>query len=315
MTLSNTAPSDAARETIHLDTEARNPRTLALDTVPTVELLGLLNDEDARVAAVVRTLLPTLARLVDAAALALESGGRVHYFGAGTSGRLAVLDATELLPTFNLEPGIVVAHMAGGPAALIRSAENVEDSPEAGARDAAEVGAGDIAIGITASGRTPYVRGALAEARRRGAVTAVIANNPGSVIGAEVDYALEAATGPEALSGSTRLKSGTAAKFLLNGFSTALMVRRGFAWSNLMVSVVPSNEKLRERAVRILMAATDLDRAAAGTLLAACDGDIKTAILSRLAGIPPAEARTALGAAHGSVARALPTTLPPTTHR
>jgi N-acetylmuramic acid 6-phosphate etherase len=286
-------------------TEARNPATEGLDALGSREILGLINDEDAAVAGAVRAALDDVARLVDLAVDALAVGGSIHYFGAGTSGRLAVLDAAELVPTFHLEPDRVVAHIAGGAQAVVNAVEGSEDSADAGAAEAAALGATDVAIGIAASGTTPYVRGALAEARRRGAVTALVTSNPGADLLDLVDVPIVADTGPEALTGSTRLKAGTAAKLVLNGFSTALMVRRGRAWSNLMVSLVATNAKLRDRSVRILVDATGLPRDEAARALAAADGEVKTALVAHLAAIAPADARTALAASDGSVRGAL----------
>jgi N-acetylmuramic acid 6-phosphate etherase len=286
-------------------TERRLEASLGLDSMSALQILELLNAEDATVAAAVAPTLPEIARLVDAAADALEAGGRVHYFGAGTSGRLAVLDAAELLPTFNIEPGTVIAHMAGGEAALLTAIEGSEDSVDDGRDAAATLGSHDVAIGLTASGTTPYVRGALAEARRRGAVTSLVTSNPRSPLADEVDIAIVTDTGPEVLTGSTRLKAGTAEKLVLNGFSTALMVRRGRAWSNLMVSLVATNEKLRHRSVRILAEAADLDFDAAQTLLAASDGDLKVAIVASLADVAPAAAWHALDDTDGTVRGAL----------
>jgi N-acetylmuramic acid 6-phosphate etherase len=286
-------------------TEQRNPRSTALDSMSSLEVLTLLNSEDATVAEAVAAQLPQLARLVDAAADSLDSGGTVHYFGAGTSGRLAVLDAAELVPTFNLDPTIVVAHMAGGAEAIVRSIENSEDSEEAGAEATGVLVAGDIAIGLTASGSTPFVRGALRAARERGAITALISANLGSVLAPEADILIEVDTGPEALTGSTRLKAGTAEKFLLNGFSTALMVRKGRTWSNLMVSMVASNAKLRERAVRILAEATGIDDDVARSTLRDTDGDLKVAIVSTICDTDAATAAQALDDANESVRDAI----------
>jgi N-acetylmuramic acid 6-phosphate etherase len=216
-------------------TELRNEGTRDIDLLPTLGILERLNDEDATVAAAVRRALPALAAAVDAAARALQAAGRVHYFGSGTSGRLAVLDAAELGPTFGLAPGVVVAHIAGGQAALLRAAEDAEDSQASGAADAAGVRRHDVAIGLSASGAAGYVIGALRRAREAGAFTALFTSNPQPPAGAHADVVVCADTGPEAIAGSTRLKAGTAQKLLLNSFSTALMVRDGRTYSNLMV--------------------------------------------------------------------------------
>lgn len=298
-----TAPSPARAALPH--TERRNPAASGLDAMSAVEILELMNAEDATVATVVRETLSDLAVLVEHAVAALRAGGTIHYFGAGTSGRLAVLDAAELIPTFNLEPGRVVAHIAGGHPAIVTAVEGSEDSEEAGSADAAGLGHADIAIGIAASGTTPFVAGALRRAREQGARTALITSNPASTLREEVDHAVVADTGPEVLTGSTRLKAGTAAKLILNGFSTAVMIRYGRAWSNLMVSVVASNAKLRDRSLRILREATDLPEDAATELLARADGDLKAALVSHLGAISVVEARAALDAHYDSVRDAL----------
>jgi N-acetylmuramic acid 6-phosphate etherase len=229
----------------------------------------------------------------------------VHYFGAGTSGRLAVLDAAELLPTFNAPEGLFVAHHAGGPEALLRAVENVEDDADAGRRDAATVGARDVAVGLTASGRTPYVGGALEQARAAGATTALVTANPQAELAAYADHLIAANTGPEVLTGSTRLKAGTAQKLVLNAFSTSVMIRLGRTWSNLMVDVVATNAKLRGRVVRILQDASGVDEETARAALQSADGELKPALLAMLAGTDATAARAALAANHGSVARAL----------
>lgn len=286
-------------------TERGNRASRQLDSLSSYEIVELLNREDAVVAEAVRPALPQLARLVDFASAALDSGGTVHYFGAGTSGRLAVLDAAELVPTFNLEVGTVVAHIAGGEPALLTAVEEVEDSAETGAAEAAGVQARDVVIGIAASGSTPYVIGALGAARAAGACTALITSNPDTSVAGQVDLVIAADTGPEVLTGSTRLKAGTAAKLLLNGFSTALMVRRGRVWSNFMVSLVAGNSKLRERSIRILAEAGELSQPDALRLLERADGDLKTALVSHLGAADMARARTALVEGNGTVSGAL----------
>lgn len=286
-------------------TEQRNPASLGLDEMSALEVLELLNAEDGNAVSAVRAVLPELAQLVEAAATRVRAGGRVHYFGAGTSGRLAVLDAAELLPTFNLPDGVVVAHIAGGERAVTRAVENAEDSRVAGATDAAAIEAGDVAIGITASGMTPYVGGALEAARAAGALTALVACNADAALEPLADIAVLAVTGPEVLSGSTRLKAGTAEKLILNGFSTALMVALGRTWSNLMVSVVATNEKLRVRTARILMEALEIDQLEAVSLLENAGGDLKTALVAGLTSTPVERARALLDDANGSVREAI----------
>ena len=220
-------------EAVHVaaPTEERNPASLGIDRMSSLQVLELLNVEDTTVPAAVRVVLPELARLVDAAVARIREGGTVHYFGAGTSGRLAVLDAAELPPTFGSPPGLFVAHHAGGASALVAAIENVEDDRQAGRQGAQVLSAQDVAIGLTASGRTPFVAGALEVARDRGALTALVTAYPQSEIGLLVDHLVAPATGPEAVTGSTRLKAGTAQKLVLNGFSTAVMIALGRTWS------------------------------------------------------------------------------------
>ena len=286
-------------------TEQRNPRTLAIDAVGTSEILQMLNNEDARVAGAVSAVIPELTKAVDAAVEAVRGGGRVHYFGAGTSGRLAVLDAAELLPTFHVPDGLVVAHHAGGMEALLRAVENVEDSEDGGAADAAAVTGQDLVVGLAASGSTPYVAGALKAARAAGATTVLVTSNPDAPLAPLADVVIAADTGPEVIAGSTRLKAGTAQKMILNAFSTTLMIKLGRTWSNLMVDLVATNAKLRGRMLRILAEATGADEAACEAALAEVDGELKPALVHLLTGTPIAAARAALESAHGRVATAL----------
>lgn len=297
--------------TVDAPTEERHPGTTSIDTGSSLEILRALNAEDAKVAPAVAAVLPELARLVDRTVEAIRTGGAVHYFGAGTSGRLAVLDAAELLPTFNAPPGLFVAHHAGGPAALLQAVENVEDDVEAGRREADALRPGDVAIGLTASGRTPFVGGALARARERGATTALVTANPRAELTAYADHLLAVDTGPEVLTGSTRLKAGTAQKLVLNSFSTAVMIRLGHTWSNLMVDVVATNAKLRGRVVRILQEASSASAAEARAALDRADGELKPALLGMLAGVDAAAARRAIDEHDGSVARALASLIGP----
>lgn len=286
-------------------TEERNPRTVDIDQRSTIDMLRMINDEDAQVAGAVRAVLPELAQAVELAVAAIRSDRRVHYFGAGTSGRIAVLDAAELIPTYAVSPDLVVAHHAGGLAALAQSSEGVEDDAELGARDAEILQDGDVAIGLTASGRTPYVTGALRAARARGASTVLISANPAAELGGEVDVHVGVDTGPEAIAGSTRMKAGTAQKLLLNTFSTALMVRLERTYSNLMVAVAATNDKLRGRVVRILVEATGLDAQVCADALERADGDVQVALVALLANVPVSQASQALGQSGGSVRRAL----------
>ena len=286
-------------------TEERHPGTYALDAMSTLELLRTLNHEDASVAPAVLPVLPELAIVVDLTVERIRAGGAVHYFGAGTSGRLAVIDAAELMPTFNAPDGLFVAHHAGGAEALIKAVEDVEDDGELGAQEASSIGPRDIVVGLTASGRTPFVAGALATARAAGALTILITANPQAELADKVDHLLAVDTGPEVITGSTRLKSGTAQKLVLNSFSTAVMVRLGRTWSNLMVDMVATNAKLRGRVIRILGEATGVDEIAARKALELASGELKPALLSLLANVDPDTARKALEHHQGSVAEAL----------
>ena len=285
-------------------TEQRNPRTTGIDTVSAEDVLRLLNAEDATVPGAVASALPVLALVVDKVVDCVRAGGRVHYFGAGTSGRMAVLDAAEVVPTFGLE-GVFIAHHAGGSQALGTAVEDAEDDTELGAKDAGSVTAADVAVGITASGRTPYVAGALGVARLAGAVTVLISSNPIAPLAGLADYLVVADTGPEAIAGSTRLKAATAQKLLLNALSTAAMVRLGRTFSNLMVSLSGANAKLRARQLRILAEASGADEATCRSQLALCGGDLRLALLCLLSGLEPDAAAKALGAAGGSVRAAL----------
>jgi N-acetylmuramic acid 6-phosphate etherase len=286
-------------------TEQRTPAGAFLDTMTSIDGLRALNEEDRAAVDAVSAALADVARLVDLAAQRVRAGGRTHYFGAGTSGRLGVLDAAELRPTFNLPHGLVVAHIAGGVAAITEAIENAEDSTEAGEAAAGDVGPNDVAIGITASGATAFVGGALVRARKAGALTALVACNANPALASYADITIVADTGPEVLTGSTRLKAGTAEKLILNGFSTALMVALGRTWNGLMVDMVATNAKLRRRAIRILADALGVDAVVAADALAHADGDLKAAIVSGLEAVGVSEARRAIQAANGSVARAL----------
>ena len=302
--INRTAPTQN-EASVSAPTEERHPGTHALDLMSTTELLQTLNREDASVAPAVLRIMPELAVVVDLAVGRLRAGGTVHYFGAGTSGRLAVIDAAELMPTFNAPDGLFVAHHAGGAAALLRAVENIEDNAEMGAQEASVVRPGDVVVGLTASGRTPYVGGALDVARAVGAMTVLITANPQAELAGHVEHLLAVDTGPEVITGSTRLKAGTAQKLVLNSFSTAVMVRLGHTWSNLMVDMVATNAKLRGRVIRILREASGADEPTARTALEAASGELKPALLSLLAGVDPDTARAALEHHQGSVAEAL----------
>lgn len=286
-------------------TEQRNPRTVDIDLVPTRAVLGLLNAEDDLVPAAVRQALDPLAVVVDEAADRIRGGGRVHYFGAGSSGRIAVLDAAELIPTFGLAPGTVVAHLAGGSRAMEHPVEGAEDDRTRGEADAAGVTAADLAVGLSASGRTPYVAGSLTASATRGAFTALVTCNPGSPLRSLAQAAVVADTGPEAIAGSTRLKATSALKLILNSFSTTLMIRLGKTYSNLMADVTATNSKLRARRVRILMDASGASAADCEAALAAADSDVRVAMVTLLSGAGVLAARDALAEGGGSVRGAL----------
>ncbi|HEY6501427.1 MAG TPA: N-acetylmuramic acid 6-phosphate etherase [Streptosporangiaceae bacterium] len=303
-------PSDAPRAAVTASspvpdlaalppTERRNPRTTDIDLLPTRAMLGLLQAEDAAASAAVRPVLGTLAGIVDEAATRIRGGGRVHYFGAGSSGRIAMLDASELVPTFSLPPDLVVAHLAGGETAMFRAVEGAEDDRNHGADDAGDVTGRDLVIGLTASGRTPYVAGALSAAAERGAYTALITCNPGSPLCALVQAAVVAETGPEAIAGSTRLKATSALKSIMNSFSTALMIRLGKTFSNLMVEVAPSNAKLRARTMRILMDASGRDEETCAAALEQAGGELGLAMVLLLSDASAPAARQALAAGRG----------------
>jgi N-acetylmuramic acid 6-phosphate etherase len=290
-----------------LVTESRNPRTERIDRAPIDEILGLLSAEDATVAPAVARELPMIARLVEQGVRALRAGGRIVYVGAGTSGRLGVLDAAECPPTFGTDPSLVVGVIAGGDRSIRLSAEGAEDDEEAGQRAVDETGASasDLVIGLAASRRTPFVVAALARARERGAATALVACVPRDTIPIAVDVAVCPVVGPEAIMGSTRLKSGTAQKMVLNMFSTATMIRLGKVYRNMMVDLRATSRKLRERSVRTLMIVAGIDRARAADLLDSAGGHVKTAIVMERRGVARADAERLLAEADGFVGRAL----------
>ena len=291
----------------HMSTETRNPNTMDLDIMSPLEIVTVMNQEDAKVPAAITPVLPQIAQCVTWAIESIEAGGRIIYMGAGTSGRLGVLDAVECPPTFGVSPDVVVGLMAGGNNAFDRAAEGAEDSRELGRGDLIRIGLEkrDIVIGIAASGRTPYVLGGLAYAREVGCRTVAISCNAGSPIGAAADLAIEVVPGSECLTGSTRLKAGTCQKLILNMISTATMVRCGKAYQNLMVDVLQSNEKLSVRAQNIVMEATGCGRVTAAEKLAAAEGHAKTAITMILADCTLEEARKRLTRAKGHVRDAI----------
>jgi N-acetylmuramic acid 6-phosphate etherase len=288
-------------------TEKRNPAAVDSDTLSALDLLRLMNAEDARLPQAVAAELPAIARAVDGITVRMAAGGRLVYLGAGTSGRLGVLDASECPPTFNTSPGQVLAVIAGGAAALTSSVEEVEDDTQAGADDIDRLGlsAQDSLVGISASGRTPYVLGGMQAARRRGALVISLTCNRPSPMEELADIGIAVLTGPEVIAGSTRLKAGSAQKMVLNMLSTGVMVRLGKTYAGLMVDLRPVNAKLRRRAVRILVEASGLPEDEARSVLEHCNGELKTAILSILANIPPEQARKRLATNGGFVRRAL----------
>ncbi|GGS17137.1 N-acetylmuramic acid 6-phosphate etherase [Actinokineospora fastidiosa] len=295
------------RQSVHVDspTERRNPRTARIDTLPTVDVLRLINAEDRLVPDAVRDALPQLGVAVDLAVAALSSGRGVHYVGAGTSGRLATLDAAELRPTFDVPDGWFAVHHAGGDRALRDAVEDAEDDEAAGADAMATVRPGDFVLGLTASGRTPFVLGALAAAHDRGASTALVSNNPNTSQPGWLDVLVVVDTGPEAIAGSTRMKAGTAQKLVLTSFSTAVMVRMGRTYENLMVSLRATNAKLRGRTLRILREATGLTQQECSTALTEAHGDLKVAMVHLLSGAEIRRAAAALDSSHGHVRAAL----------
>jgi N-acetylmuramic acid 6-phosphate etherase len=287
-------------------TERPNPRSADLDLMPTSDVLRIINEADHEVPDAVAAVGDRIVTAVDLAVAALRGGHRVHYFGAGTSGRIGVLDAAELPPTFSSPDDWFCAHLAGGAEAMWRAVEDAEDDPVAGAADAAAcVKAGDVVVGLAASGRTPYVLGALAESGTRGARTVLVAADPGAAAGGAVDVFVGIDTGPEVVTGSTRMKAASAQKLVLNAFSTAVMVRLGRVYSNLMVEMVATNAKLRGRMISILMEATGCPEAEARHALSAADGSLKTALVALVSGVGVGEARDALSRSDHHVRDAL----------
>ncbi|MBJ7223841.1 MULTISPECIES: N-acetylmuramic acid 6-phosphate etherase [unclassified Brenneria] len=279
-----------------LVSETRNPDTMDLDQLSTLDMMRVFNREDQKVPEAIRQVLPAIARAVDLATAALKAGGRLIYLGAGTSGRLGVLDASECPPTFGVPHGLVIGLIAGGPGALLQAVEGAEDDPALGEADlvSLHLTAEDMVIGLAASGRTPYVIGALRYARSVGCRTAAISCNPHAPIAEEAQVAISPVVGPEALTGSTRLKSGTAQKLVLNMISTGVMVKLGKVYQNLMVDVKATNVKLLDRACRIVIEATGADPDVARQALAQTGNEVKPAILMILSGVSAQEARRKL---------------------
>ena len=261
-------------------TEQANPASAGIDSRSTADILRIINEQDAGVAAAVAAEIPRIARAVDAMVDAIRAGGRVFYIGAGTSGRLGVLDAAECPPTFGVSPELFQGVIAGGEAAVAQATEASEDDPEGGKRDLLARGfrKGDVLVGIAASGRTPYVLGAAAAARTMGAVTVGVSCTPGSELSQVVDIAITPLPGPEVIAGSTRMKAGTATKLVLNMLSTATMIRLGYVYGNRMVNVKPTNAKLRDRAIRIVAECAGVDTGIAERALDEADGNVRAAI-------------------------------------
>ena len=291
----------------NMSTETRNQNTMNLDIMSPLEVVTVMNQEDAKVPAAITPALPHIAQCVTWAIESIENGGRIIYMGAGTSGRLGVLDAVECPPTFGVAPEVVVGLIAGGEKAFVKAVEGAEDSRELGRQDLVDINVckNDIVIGIAASGRTPYVLGGLAYAKEVGCHTVGISCNPGSAVGAAAELAIEVVPGPECLTGSTRLKSGTCQKLILNMISTATMVGCGKAYQNLMVDVMQTNEKLVVRAQNIVMEATGCDRETAAEKIAIAGGNAKTAITMILADCGLEEAKARLEKAKGHVREAI----------
>lgn len=290
-----------------LPTEQRNPNTADIDRISTLEMVRRINDEDKKVAYAVEQELESVAQAVDAIYESLSSGGRLIYCGCGTSGRLGVLDAAECPPTYSTDPEMVQGIIAGGERAMFKAAEGAEDNADAGREDMQKIGlsAKDIVVGIAASGRTPYVLGAMAYAHEIGAKTVALTCNKASAMNEAADISIGVETGPEVITGSTRMKCGTAEKMVLNMLSTGAMIRLGKVYGNLMVDVMPTNEKLVRRAISIVSTAAGVDEELARQTLKQCGFSVKTAIVMLVRGLGVEEAEKRLGESGGVVARAL----------
>ncbi|HET9381606.1 MAG TPA: N-acetylmuramic acid 6-phosphate etherase [Streptomyces sp.] len=307
MTSSTSDHHDLRAQLETLPTEAFRPELAGIDQLPTLDIARLMNGEDTSVPAAVADRLPQIAAAIDAVAERMAAGGRLIYAGAGTAGRLGVLDASECPPTFNTDPSRVVGLIAGGPSAMVTSVEGAEDSREFARADldAVGVGAADAVIGISASGRTPYAVGAVEHARALGALTVGLACNPGSALAAAAEHGIEIVVGPELVTGSTRLKAGTAQKLVLNMISTITMIRLGKTFGNLMVDVRASNEKLRARSRRIVALATGAPEEEIEAALTATGGEVKNAILTLLAEVDAPTAARLLEETDGHLRKAL----------
>ncbi|WP_404276651.1 N-acetylmuramic acid 6-phosphate etherase [Exiguobacterium undae] len=290
-----------------LATERRNEKTMRLDDMSVEDMLTVMNAEDQTVAAVIQQEIPVIKQVVDRVIQSFQADGRLIYIGAGTSGRLGVLDAAECVPTFGVSPDMVVGLIAGGERALIKAVEGAEDSKTLAVEDlqTLQLTANDTVIGIAASGRTPYVIGGLDYAREVGATTAALSCNKQAAISEHADFRIEVETGPEVLTGSTRLKAGTAQKLVLNMISTAAMIGVGKVYQNLMVDVQSTNEKLEIRAKRMIVEATGVELETAARYFTSANGHVKTAIVMILADVSYTEAVERLQRAHGFVRDAL----------
>lgn len=290
-----------------LITEQRNPNSMHVDSLSALEIVQLMNEEDKQVPLAIEKCLPQIAQAVECIVAAFQQGGRLVYIGAGTSGRLGVLDASECPPTFGVSPEMVKGIIAGGERALRHPIEGAEDSKAQAVVDLQTIqfSSKDVLVGIAASGRTPYVVGALEYAKSLGSATVSIASNPNSAMANIVDIAIDTVVGPEVLTGSSRLKSGTAQKLVLNMLTTASMILMGKCYQNLMVDVQASNEKLKARAIRIVMQATDCDKALAEETLKQADQNAKLAIMMILSGLDRAQAEALLEKHQGKLQRAL----------
>lgn len=288
-------------------TEGRNPASQNIDELSIEAMLRVINDEDKKVALAVEAIVPQIAAAVDAICAAFQAGGRLIYCGAGTSGRLGILDASECPPTFGTPREQVIGLIAGGHTAILQAVENAEDNREQGAQDLKDIrfSRHDVLVGIAASGRTPYVLGALAYANELGATTVSLTCNPGSAMSQVAAIALTPVVGPEVVTGSSRMKAGTAQKLVLNMLTTGSMIRSGKVYGNLMVDVEATNQKLVQRQVNIVMQATDCDEATASAALTACGGHCKTAILMVLADLAADEAKALLSQHQGFIRQAL----------
>jgi N-acetylmuramic acid 6-phosphate etherase len=291
----------------HLLTEQSNPASEGIDALPSEQIVRIISAEDQKVAEAVERELAAIARAVDVIVAAFERGGRLFYIGAGTSGRLGVLDAAECPPTFNVSPEMVQGIIAGGEAALARATETTEDNPKIGAHDLSGRGfrAIDVLVGIAASGRTPYALGAIDEANRMGAFTIGISCTPDSELARAVKLPITLLVGPEIVAGSTRLKAATATKMVLNMLTTASFIRMGYVFGNLMVNVQPKNSKLADRARRIIARAAGISYEKAGEMLIASGNSVRTAIVMARAGVSREDAEQRLAAGHGRIREAL----------